>query len=186
VDLARRARRRVNATVWYAARAAGVVSYLLLSASVVLGMSLSRRVRLVWPKFAVEDVHRFLTILTACFLTVHVGGILVDTVVPFSLSQVLVPFTASYRPLATGLGVVALELLAAIGVTNALRRRIPHTVWRRAHYASFGVWTAATLHGVLAGTDRGDPWFLGLYAGAVAGVAVTASLRFGEAPVAGA
>src|SRR5205823_2010859 len=150
-----------------------------LSTSVVLGMSLSRRGRLVWPKFAVENVHRFLTILTGSFLAVHVGWIRLDSVVPFSLGQVLVPFTASYRPFATGLGVVALELLCAVGVTNALRRRLPYRVWRRAHYASFGVWAAATVHGVLSGTDRAEPWFLALYAGAVAAVLATASLRFG-------
>src|SRR5207247_2858884 len=74
VDGARRARGGVSATVWYAARAGGVLAYLLLSTSVVLGMSMSRRGRLVWPKFAVEDVHRFLTILTGSFLAVHVGG----------------------------------------------------------------------------------------------------------------
>jgi len=172
----------VSAVAWYAARAAGTVAYLLLSTSVVLGMALSRRARLVWPKFAVEEVHRFLTILAGAFLVVHVGGVLVDTVVPFSLSQVLVPFTASYRPLATGLGVVALELLVAVAVTNALRARIPYRLWRRAHYATFGVWAAATVHGVLAGTDRGDPWFLALYAGALAAVAATASLRFDAKP----
>jgi DMSO/TMAO reductase YedYZ heme-binding membrane subunit len=168
----------VNGAVWYSARAAGVVAYLLLSGGSILGMVMAARRPLPWPKFAVEEVHRFVTILTGVFLAIHVGAILVDTYVPFSLGQVLVPFTASYRPFATGLGVVALELLVAVAVTNVLRRQMPYRRWRQVHYAGFAVWAAATVHGLLAGTDRGDPWFVGLYCGTVAAVALSAASRF--------
>jgi len=164
--------------VWYAARAGGLVAYLLLSCSVVLGLLLSARARLEWPRFAVEDVHRYLAILTGAFLTVHIGSLALDQVVPFGLSNLLVPFTASYRPFATGLGVVAAELFAAVAVTNALRRRIPHELWRKAHYATLAVWLAASVHGVLAGTDRHEPWMLTLYVGAAASVAVAGLSRF--------
>jgi len=168
----------MSATVWYAARAGGVVAYVLLSSGSVLGLTLSRKQSPPWPKFAIEDVHRFILLLTGAFLTIHVGGILVDTYVPFSLGQVLVPFTAGYRPFATGLGVVALELLLAVALTNAVRKQIPRRIWRKAHYASFGVWGAATLHAALAGTDRGEPWFLLLYLGSVGAVAAAAASRF--------
>jgi sulfoxide reductase heme-binding subunit YedZ len=168
----------MTATVWYAARAGGLLAYVLLSAGAVLGLVMSRRRPLAWPKFAVEEVHRFLTILTGVFLALHVGAILVDTYVPFSLGEVLVPFSAPYRPLATGLGTVALELLVAVALTNLLRRRISHPLWRGAHYMTFPVWAVATAHGLLAGTDRHELWFLLLMMTAVAGVAAAASARF--------
>ena len=38
-----------------------------------------------------------------------------------------------------------------------------HRWWRRAHYANFAVWAAATLHGIGAGTDRNAPWMLAIY-----------------------
>ncbi len=123
----------MTATVWYAARAGGILAYVLLSAGAVRGLVMSRRRPLPWPKFAVEEVHRFLTIVTGVFLALHVGAILVDTYVPFSLSDVLVPFSAPYRPFATGLGTVALELLLAVALTNLVRRRITHRLWRTAH-----------------------------------------------------
>ena len=151
---------------------------MLLSAGAVLGLLMSRRSSLRWPKFAVEEVHRFVTILTGVFLAIHVGAVLLDSVVPFSVGQVLVPFSASYRPFATGLGTVALELLLAVALTNLVRRRIPHRLWRHAHYLTFGVWLAATVHGALAGTDRHDAWFLLLYGGSSAAVAATAAARF--------
>ena len=134
-----------STTVWYAARAGGVVSYVLVSASVLAGILLAGKVRVPGlPRFAVEDVHRFLGLLAGLFIAIHVGSIALDTVVPFSLGQLVIPFTSSYRPLATGLGIVAVELLLAVAVTNRLRSRLPYKVWRRAHYATLAVWLLAT------------------------------------------
>ena len=167
-----------NSATWYAARAGGVVAYALVTATVVAGIGLAGNVRAPgWPRFAVEDVHRFLGLLAGTFVTLHVTGILLDTTVAFSLSQVLVPFTASYRPLWTGLGVVAMELLVALAITNRLRQRLAYRVWRRLHYASFAVWLAATAHGVMSGTDRDQAWLRTLYVLAVMAVVGSLALR---------
>ena len=172
-----------STTVWYAARAGGVISYLLVSASVLAGILLAGKVRVPgFPRFAVEDVHRFLGLLAGIFIAIHVGSIALDTVVPFSLGELVIPFTSSYRPLATGLGIIAVELLLAVAVTNRLRSRLPYKVWRRAHYATLAVWVLATVHGILSGTDRGQTWLLAVYATTVALVAGAAVLRFGRAP----
>ena len=57
---------------WYAARAAGVVAYLLVSASVALGFSHAGKERFErWPRFAVEDVHRFAGVLAGTFISLH-------------------------------------------------------------------------------------------------------------------
>jgi hypothetical protein len=112
----------VSPAVWYFARSAGIVAYLLLSSSALLGVLMAGRTSFAWPKFAVEQVHRFLAILTGVFIVLHGGSLLLDRVVPISLSQELVPFESPYRPLAVGLGVCAMELIAAVGITNALGR----------------------------------------------------------------
>ncbi len=174
-----------STAVWYAARAGGVVAYLLVSASVLAGLLLAGKATVPgFPRFAVEDVHRFLGLLAGLFVGVHVGAIVLDTVVPFSLMQILVPFTAGYRPLATGLGVVALELLVAVAATNRLRSRLPYRIWRRAHYLTLAVWFLATTHGILAGTDRDQTWLLWVYAVTVALVTAAGAVRFGRAPAA--
>jgi predicted ferric reductase len=167
----------MSSTVWYFARSAGIVAYLLLSTSVVLGILMSARTSFTWPRFAIEEVHRFLAILTGIFVVLHGGSLLLDRVVPISLSQMLVPFTSHYRPFAVGLGITAAELMAAVGVTNLLRRQLPRIVWRRFHYLTLAVWAFASLHGVLAGSDRGDPWFAGIVAGAVSAVGLAAATR---------
>ena len=67
---------------------------------------------------------------------------------------------------------IAAELLAALAVTNRLRGRIPHHLWRRAHYLNFAVWALALVHGLTAGADTGTAWaeiFYTLCAASVAG-----------------
>ena len=167
----------MNGVVWYAARSAGIVAYLLLSASVVVGLLMSTRARLGWPRFAVEDVHRFIAKLTGVFIVIHGGALLLDQVVPFTLSQELVPFTSSYRPFGVGLGIVSAELLGAIAITNALRAEIPHRLWRRVHTLTIVVWLGTTAHLLLVGTDRADPWLLGLCAAAVTAVGLALAPR---------
>src|SRR5712691_1676843 len=156
---------------WYAARAAGIAAYVVLTLVVTLGLSMAGKARSSnWPKFAVEDVHRFGGLLVGFFVAIHVLTIAIDSYLPFSLTQLVVPFTSRYRPLWTGGGIAATELLVAIALTNHYRRRIPYRYWRRVHYLNFAVWTSATLHGIGSGTDRSAPWLLVLYAASAASV----------------
>jgi methionine sulfoxide reductase heme-binding subunit len=159
---------------WYSARAGGMVAFVLLSAGVVLGLVLSGRAHVRdWPRFAIEDVHRFVGLLTGTFVAVHLLMLLLQSYVPFSLVDLLIPGTASFDPLPVALGVVAMELLAALAITNHFRRELPYSFWRRAHYANFAVWLLALVHGIATGTDTGAAWAVALYAvcgGAVAGL----------------
>ncbi len=166
---------------WYAARAAGIAAYVLLSVVVCLGMTMAGRKRLErWPRFALEDVHRFGGLLVGSFITIHVVTIALDAYLPFSLAAIVVPLVASYRPIFTALGIVAAELLLALAVTNRYRGRLPYAFWRRAHYLNLAVWGAATVHGLGSGTDRSTPWLLAVFAAssaAVLGIGVWRGLR---------
>jgi sulfoxide reductase heme-binding subunit YedZ len=163
---------------WYAARAAGVAAYVLLSAVVVLGVTMAGRKALPrWPRFAVEDVHRFGGLLVGTFVGIHVLTIAIDSYMPFSIGSLVVPLVSTYKPLWVGLGIVAAELLLALAVTNHYRDRLEYRFWRRAHYANFAVWGAASLHGLGSGTDRSALWLVALYALCTAAVVAGASWR---------
>ena len=150
---------------WYAARSAGIAAYLLVTAAVVLGVTMAGKKTFPrWPRFVVEDVHRFVGLLVGTFVVIHVLTIAIDAWLPFSIGSIVVPFLSRYRPLWVALGIVAAELLLALAFTNHYRRKLAYRSWRRAHYLNFAVWTAATLHGVGSGTDRSAPWALALYA----------------------
>jgi sulfoxide reductase heme-binding subunit YedZ len=171
----------VNYT-WYGARAGGILAFALLTAGVVVGLLLSSRARLEgWPRFALEDVHRFLGILTGTFLVLHVGFLLVDSYVPFSLTNLLVPGTAPYRPISVAAGVIAAELLVALAVANHYRTSLSYRFWRRTHYLNFAVWLLAFVHGIVSGTDTTTAWGSALYLSAAAVVAGLAAVRVASA-----
>jgi len=169
--------------IWYAARASGVAAYVALSIVVSLGLALGGKAQnRRWPRFSVEDIHRFGGLLVGSLIGVHVVAIAADSFLPFSLTQLLVPFTSTYRPLWTGLGIAAAEILVALAITNHYRKRMPYRYWRLAHYANFAVWAFASLHGLMAGTDRGAPWLAVLYGISVATVLMLLLWRFARVP----
>ncbi len=166
---------------WYVARAAGLTAYLLLTGVVLLGLTMSAKKTFPgWPRFTVEDIHRFGGLLVGSFIAIHVVTIAIDSWLPFSIGSLIVPFLSRYRPLWVGLGVVSMELLAALAITNHYRRRVSYSFWRRAHYLNFVVWTAATVHGLGSGTDRSAPWMIGLFALSTAAVAAATVWRVGR------
>ncbi len=169
-----------NPAIWYAARASGVAAYVVLTAVVAIGLGLGGKAQSPrWPRFSVEDIHRFGGLLVGSLIGVHVVAIAIDSFLPFSFLQLVVPFTSTYRPLWTGLGIAAAELLAALAITNHYRRRLPYGFWRAAHYANFAVWSLASVHGLLSGTDRSAAWLAVVYGVAVGTVAVLVLWRFG-------
>ena len=160
---------------WYAARAGGVVAYVLLTIAVLLGMTMASRRRVErWPRIAIEDVHRFVTFAAGTFVVIHIVAIAIDAYLPFSLQSLVVPFISRYRPAWVGLGIVAAELMLAVAITNRLRERaLSYKTWRKLHYATFAVWGSATIHGLGSGTDRSTIWLVALQgaaAGAVLGM----------------
>jgi predicted ferric reductase len=94
------------------------------------------------------------------FTGIHVGTILLDTYVHFSVADVLIPFASSWHPLAVALGVVALYVLLAVELTSLARARISKRLWRGVHFGGFGLFVLSTMHALTAGTDRTEPAFL--------------------------
>jgi sulfoxide reductase heme-binding subunit YedZ len=143
--------------VWYTIRASGIVTWGLVTASVLWGLLLSsrstRRPRPAW----VLDLHRFIAGLSLAFLTVHVGALLLDSYVGFSPAAITIPFVSHWRPGAVAWGILAFYLLIAIEITSLLMARLPRRVWHAIHLGSFVVFAAATLHGLTAGTDARNP-----------------------------
>jgi sulfoxide reductase heme-binding subunit YedZ len=173
-----------NAALWYSTRASGIAAFVILTVVVCIGMSMGGKAQSrKWPKFSVEDIHRFGGLLVGALIGIHVATIALDSFLPFSVVNLLVPFTATYRPLWTGLGIAGAELLLALAVTNHYRKRLPYSFWRKAHYLNFAVWTLATLHGVMSGTDRSVWWLAMIYGLAIGSVVTILVWRFARLPM---
>lgn len=166
---------------WYLARSTGVVSLVLLSASVVVGIAGSMRFSAGprWPRFAIDSLHRDVSLVVIVLLVVHILVSVLDGFVPISLADAVIPFGGAYRPVWLGLGAVAFDLLLAVLVTSVLRRRFGYRSWRAVHWLAYASWPIAVIHGIGIGTDGGAWWMLALTAACVAAVVLAASVRVG-------
>ena len=168
---------RGDPTFWLLARTTGLTAYVLLTASILAGLVLkSRPFRSLRPA-AVTDMHRFLALLGLGAVALHGGSLLLDSTVHLTPAALVVPGLSPYRPLATAIGVLAAEAMLVVYVSFSLRRRIGARNWRRLHWATYGIFAAATVHGLAAGTDSSRPWAFDLYLFAVALVVAATAWR---------
>ena len=149
--------------LWYLTRATGVVSLLLLTASVAFGL-----VGAVgwsapgWPRFLTTGLHRNLSLLVLALLTIHIGTAVADSYAPISLAQAVIPFTSAYRPVWLGLGALAFDMLLAILLTSLIRGRLGFRTWRGVHWLAYASWPVAVVHGLGTGTDVKSTWMLAI------------------------
>ncbi len=171
----------LSTAVWYTIRATGVVALVLLTVTTVLGLLSASRVRTRrWPAFAQVDLHKRATLFALVFLALHVVTAVVDTYVRVGLLSAVVPFVSPFRTVWTGLGTIAVDLLVAVAVSSALRRRIAPRTWRGLHWLAYGCWPLAMAHALGTGTDAAQLW-MDVVAGACT-VAVVSALvwRIGD------
>ena len=151
---------------WYVTRAAGLTSYFLLWLSMVWGMGVSTKIfQPAVDGIYSYDFHEFLSLLGLGFVVLHVVVLMLDKYLPFSLLQVLIPFTDTYRPLWTGLGIIGFYIFLLVTVTFYLRSRIGTQAFRSIHVLSLAGYLGVTLHGLFAGTDSALPVTRLLYIG---------------------
>jgi sulfoxide reductase heme-binding subunit YedZ len=164
--------------LWFATRGAGIVSLLLFTAVVCLGiLTVVRWQSDSWPRFLSRELHRNLALLSVLFLTIHIVTAIADPFTALGLLAAVVPFASSYRPLWVGLGVVALDLLLAIVMTSLIRNLMGQRTWRAVHWLAYAAWPLAVLHGVGSGTDSSPLWMLPIQAACVLAVAGAAAWR---------
>jgi len=143
---------------WLAARSAGVVAYLLLSAGVVLGVAMALRVAPPRLRPALRAAHERLAIVALVAVGAHALFLLADRWLKPGLLGVLVPFATPYRPFWTGLGIIAAYLATALSLSYYARRRIGGRRWRSAHRFIPVAWALAAVHVIGAGSDAGTLW----------------------------
>ncbi len=158
-------------TFWIMARASGLSAYLLLTISILAGLTVkSRPLPKAVKTASVTDVHRFLALLGLGAIAVHGITLVLDRVVQVSLKALFVPGLVPYRPLWTGVGVVTAEAMLLVYVSFSVRKLIGVRNWRRPHYATYPIFAGPTVHGLMSGSDTGNRWVLDVYMGAVGAV----------------
>ena len=168
---------------WLMARVTGIVGYLLIVASMVSGVVLHTRLvqRLASPVARMEW-HRVLALLGLALVALHGVALVMDSYVTITWLDLVAPGGTEYRPLWVSVGVLSMWLMVMVSVTAMWRKHMGPRFWKAVHLASYGVFITATAHGLMAGTDSGKPWMLGIYIVSIALVAGMAARRLLAGP----
>jgi sulfoxide reductase heme-binding subunit YedZ len=163
---------------WYATRGLGTATLIVLTGTVVLGITTATR----WsgettPGFVAADVHRNLSLLAICLLAAHIVTTVLDPFAHISVRDVIIPVGALYRPVWLGLGVAAMWVLVGVAATSLLRSRIGPRLWRLIHWAAYASWPLAVVHGLGTGSDAQAPWLIAVVTSCVVAVLFALVLR---------
>ena len=147
---------------WYLSRSTGLVAGVLIVAAFIWGMLLSTQlVKSVKKPAWLLDLHRWLATLAVVFVVLHVVGLLADSYVEFSITDILVPFASDWKPAAVAWGVVGLYLLVIVQLSSwqTIRSRLSRRVWHGIHLVSFPLVWVVIMHAGAAGTDVNNRYY---------------------------
>jgi sulfoxide reductase heme-binding subunit YedZ len=167
---------------WLASRSAGIVAYGLLSLAVVLGLVMALRLAPVGWRGALRLGHERVALLALAAIAAHGVLLLGDPWLRPAIAQLVLPFSLDYRPLWTGLGIVAADLAAVLSLTYYVRRRIGTRRWRQAHRFIPIAWGLAAVHVIGAGSDAGELWMQAVLAATIAAVVTLLGWRAAVPP----
>jgi sulfoxide reductase heme-binding subunit YedZ len=144
---------------WITSRAAGGAALILASVAVAVGLMMSAK-RQNANKRDLRAIHEALSLITLAMVALHGLSLLGDSYLNPGPAGIAIPFIGFYRPLWTGLGIIAGYGLAALGLSYYLRDRIGAARWRKLHRFTAVFWVLAIVHTIGAGSDAAQLWFL--------------------------
>lgn len=163
---------------WYLIRSSGVVSLVLLTIVMALGIATANRWRLGGqPRFVTPAFHRSLSLLSVVFVAIHVVTALLDPYAAVSVLATVLPFARAANALWIGLGALSLDVIVALIVTSLLRARLGYRTWRVTHWLAYVSWPLAFAHSVGIGSDATTPWFRALAIACLAAIVAAAASR---------
>lgn len=164
--------------LWFATRGSGIVSMLMFSVVVVLGILTTMRWQAPgWPRFLTAELHRTISLLSLAFIAVHIATSVLDPFAELGIEAAIVPFASSYRPLWVGLGVLSMDIGIAVLATSLLKARLGQRAWRTVHWLAYAAWPLAILHTIGSGSDAGATWMFAIDVACIGSVCLALTWR---------
>jgi sulfoxide reductase heme-binding subunit YedZ len=168
---------------WLVSRSAGIVALVAVTLSVILGLLMANglpRRRGMKPKLL--RAHEALALAGLFAIAVHGVTLLGSRFLHASVADLAIPFTLSYRPAFTGIGVLAGYLAAVLGLSFYVRKRVGAKLWRKLHRWTVAVWGLGVIHTLGAGTDATSTWMRAIMIGGAIPIVVLFARRMLPAP----
>ncbi|HTU98129.1 MAG TPA: ferric reductase-like transmembrane domain-containing protein [Solirubrobacteraceae bacterium] len=148
---------------WITSRAAGIVSLVLASLTVSVGLAMSLKM-MRSRRTDMLALHEVLSLGTLVALAVHGVSLLGDSYLRPSIADLSVPFVSGYETAWTSIGIIGGWALVILGLSYYARHAIGVNRWRTLHRLTALAWIAGIVHALGEGTDAGQIWFLAMLA----------------------
>ena len=154
---------------WYLVRGSGIVAAVALVLLMVsgIGQMTGYTYRVLEPLTAWAS-HRALGLVFGVSVLIHMGGLLFDHFLPFTLGELLIPWLSDYKPvhllglsvgsLYVAMGVIAFYLTWVIVITSLTIISKRSRLWKLVHLLSYVVIALVFVHAVYLGTDVSHGW----------------------------
>lgn len=162
-----------------AATLAGFLSYGLMALTVMWGVLTTTGIaKRTVRRQSLYMSHMSLAIGTLAFGVMHAVTYTFQKQESFGWVKVFVPF-AGGGEFEVALGIVGLELMAALMATIIIQRRIGYRTWHTLHYGLYGAFVLALLHTITTSTEARQLGLIGITVGALAlAAAAMTAMRF--------
>jgi predicted ferric reductase len=161
--------RQAELRFWLAARATGVVTLLLLTLQVAIGLVLSHpHNKTTWKlSKTLFPWHDHLWVFVTAFLVAHIVSLVVDPKAGVSVAGAFIPGLSQYRSTPVALGTLALYAFVVTAMTARYTKLLPPGAWLSLHRLALLIFVLSWLHGMLAGTDSAPLQLVYLASGGV-------------------
>jgi predicted ferric reductase len=154
----------ISSWPWYIVRGSGIVAAISLIILTLSGIgSISGLTFKYLEPITAWATHRALGIIFGISIILHMGGLLFDHFVSFSLLNVLVPWLSNYKPvtllgihlgsIAVALGILAFYAVALVIITSLIWVESKPYLWKLVHMLSYVVLVFVFVHALYLGTD---------------------------------
>lgn len=167
----------VSLPTWQLIRTLGILSFVMLTVGICLGIAYGFPQLTGKTKKQVYKLHTFFTNGGTVIGLLHGAILVIDTYMPFSWREVLIPFAAKSHPILNGLGTLAGYGMLLLIFTSDIRHKLGRTIWLAVHLLSYPIFAAALVHGFFVGTDTQNLAVRMMYLASAAAVAIMTGAR---------
>lgn len=168
----------LNLPLWQMIRFLGIGAYILITIGICSGIISSMPGLNPAIKGKLLKSHRSTTNWGMVIGLLHGVITVIDPYMPFSWSEILIPFNAQDSPFLNGLGTLSAFGLLLLVFTSDFRQKLSNKVWHALHILSYPTFFMTFLHGFFLGTDTKIPEIRMIYFISMGAVVSLGFIRF--------
>jgi len=165
-------------STWEWIRILGFLAYFYFTIAVIFGL-LRKSSFVKSHKNLIYQIHLFASWMGFLAIIGHMLILMIDSYQPYTVKDLLVPFSTEYAPITSGLGTIAFYLFfIVIFTSDLLIKKLKRNIWKGIHFLVLPAWLLSLIHGLFIGTDSSNMFVLMFYSITAGIVLLIMTFRF--------